>query len=158
MKKKQEEEKLNKIGQKKLGLEGPSDAFLARNSKKVQELTITDFDVFRKKYKLTPDVKIFIVKGGYGTLRKALVERGWFENPDRYSPVFDLKFTIKSDAPSELKDFQITNHFYKNNVITTKVGLSYSLKQLIWWNNVEMDTFFPKCFDLTDGNELEDFK
>jgi hypothetical protein len=32
------------------------------------------------------------------------------------------------------------------------------LKQLIWWNNVEVDSFFPKCYDLTDGNELEDFK
>ena len=46
----------------------------------------------------------------------------------------------------------------KNNVITTKVGLCHSLKNLIWWNNVEVDTFFPKCFDLTDGSELEDFK
>lgn len=51
--------------------------------------------MFRKKYKIGPDVKIFIVVGGYSTLRKALLERGWFENPDRYSPVFDLKFAIK---------------------------------------------------------------
>jgi tubulin monoglycylase TTLL3/8 len=72
--------------------------------------------------------------------------------------VFDFKFAIKSDNPAELKDFQITNHFMKNNVITTKVGLCHSLKHLIWWNNVEVDTFFPKCFDLTDGAELEDFK
>jgi hypothetical protein len=33
--------------------------------------------------------------GGYSTLKKALLERGWFENPDRNSPVFDLKFAIK---------------------------------------------------------------
>jgi len=107
---------------------------------------------------LANDVKIFIVVGGYGTLRKALVERGWFENPDRNSPVFDLKFAIRSDHPEPLKDFQITNHFMKNNVITTKVGLCHSLKSLIWWNNVEVDSFFPKCFDLTDSNELDDFR
>jgi tubulin monoglycylase TTLL3/8 len=119
---------------------------------------ITDFNVFRKKHSLEPDVKIFIVVGGYGTLRKALLERGWYENPDRYSPVFDLKFAIRNDNPIELKEFQITNHFAKNNVITTKVGISYSLKQLLWWTPVDVDAFFPKCFDLTDGNELEDFK
>lgn len=73
---------------------------MARNAAKVvPEATITDFNVFRNKYKLTPDVKIFIVVGGYGTLRRALVERGWFENPDRNSPVFDLKFAIKNDNP-----------------------------------------------------------
>ncbi len=123
------------------------------------EQTITDFEVFRKKYKLTPDIKIFIIKGGYGALRKALMERGgWFENPDKVSPVFDFKFAIRSDNPNDLKDFQMTNHFHKNNVITTKVGLSYSLKQLVWWNTVEVDCFFPRCYDLTDGNETEDFK
>jgi tubulin monoglycylase TTLL3/8 len=131
---------------------------LARNETKKKEETITDFNVFRKKHGITPDIKIFIIRGGYGTLRKALVERGWYENPDKESPVFDFKFAIKSDNPAELKDFQITNHFMKNNVITTKVGLCHSLKNLIWWNNVEVDTFFPKCFDLTDGAELEDFK
>lgn len=125
---------------------------------KKQEATITDWGVFRKKYNLPPDRRVFIVVGGYGTLRKALIERGWFENPDRNSPIFDFKFAIRSDGMNELKDFQIVNHFLKNNVITTKVGLCHSLKQLIWWNNVEVDSFFPKCYDLTDGNELEDFK
>lgn len=52
-------------------------------------------NIFRKRYKLTPEIKIFIVVGGYGSLKKALLDRGWFENPDRYSPVFDLKFAIK---------------------------------------------------------------
>ena len=156
LKKKQEEEKIKENNKKQLS--GPSEEFLARNETKKKEETITDFNVFRKKHGLTPDIKIFIIRGGYGTLRKALVERGWYENPDKESPVFDFKFAIKSDNPAELKDFQITNHFMKNNVITTKVGLCHSLKNLIWWNNVEVDSFFPMCFDLTDGSELEDFK
>lgn len=46
----------------------------------------------------------------------------------------------------------------KNNLITTKVGLTHSLKNLIWWNNVPIDTFFPKSFDLTEMEEFEDFK
>ena len=62
----------------------------------------------------------------------------------------------------ELQDFQMVNHFMKNNLITTKTGLSSSLKQLVWWNTVEVDSFFPKCFDLTDNcgdqSEEQDFK
>ena len=117
--------------------------------------TITDRNAFLKKYKLEPKTKIFIVVGGYSTLKKALKERGWFENPDRNSPVFDLKFAIKQSevCNSEIQDYQIVNHFLKNNLITTKVGLCHSLKNLVWWNNVEIDSFFPKCFDLTEGEE-----
>jgi tubulin monoglycylase TTLL3/8 len=116
--------------------------------------------VFRKKHKLTPETKIFIVVGGYSTLKKALLERGWFENPDRNSPVFDLKFAIKQSevCNNEIQDFQIVNHFLKNNLITTKVGISKSLKNLVWWNEVDINSFFPKCFDLTDGEETDDFK
>ena len=50
------------------------------------------------------------------------------------------------------------NHFLKNNLITTKTGLTHSLKNLIWWSNIEIDSFFPKSFDLTENEELEDFK
>ena len=57
-----------------------------------------------------------------------------------------------------MQDFQIVNHFLKNNLITTKTGLTHSLKNLIWWNTVDIDSFFPKSFDLTEGEELEDFK
>lgn len=75
---------------------GPSEEFLARNDKyKSNGPMITDVNIFRRRYKLDSETKIFIVVGGYGTLKKALLERGWFENPDRYSPVFDLKFAIK---------------------------------------------------------------
>ena len=48
------------------------------------------------------------------------------------------------------------NHFEKNAKITTKVGLSHSLRNLIWFNNVDIDTFFPRCFDASDQAELED--
>jgi len=51
----------------------------------------------------------------------------------------------------------MVNHFGKNNVITTKVGLTQSLKNLIWWNNVDVKTFYPNCFDLTEMEELDDF-
>jgi len=44
----------------------------------------------------------------------------------------------------------MVNHFNKNNVITTKTGLCHSLKNLIWFSNVDIDKFYPRCFDLAD--------
>lgn len=31
------------------------------------------------------------------------------------------------------------------------------MKNLIWFNNVDIDTFFPRCFDLAIQDELDDF-
>jgi tubulin monoglycylase TTLL3/8 len=56
-----------------------------------------------------------------------------------------------------LQDSQIVNHFAKASSITTKVGLTHSLKNLIWFNNIDVDTFYPRCFDLTIAEEAEDF-
>ena len=49
------------------------------------------------------------------------------------------------------------NHFPTATSITTKVGLTHSLKNLIWFNSVDIDTFYPRCYDLAIGEELEDF-
>jgi tubulin monoglycylase TTLL3/8 len=57
----------------------------------------------------------------------------------------------------ELEKWQIINHFYRNNLLTTKVGLQNSLQNLVWWSNIPQDQFFPKCFDLTDFREQDDF-
>ena len=48
------------------------------------------------------------------------------------------------------------NHFSNNNLLTSKVGLAASLKNLTWWTNDTMDSFFPKCFVLSklQGNQL----
>ncbi len=135
--------------------------FLARNEKTKNAVPPTTNEaLFRKRNKLAADTKIFIVVGGYGTLKKALRERGWFENPERSSTIFDLKFAIKASEclTPELKDHQMINHFAKNNVITTKTGLTASLKSLKWWSTVDVDSFYPKCFDLTDMADLEELK
>jgi tubulin monoglycylase TTLL3/8 len=49
------------------------------------------------------------------------------------------------------------NHFNKAAAITTKVGLCHNLKNLIWFNNVDIDNFYPRCFDLAIQEDLEDF-
>lgn len=41
--------------------------------------------------------------------------------------------------------------------MTTKVGLCKNLKNLIWFNNVDIDTFYPKCFDASEQTDFEEF-
>jgi len=112
-----------------------------------------------EKNRVEENTKVFIVKGGYGDVKRALKSRGWVENKDKDSPCFDLKYTLKtSDIDyNHLHTNQIVNHFGKTTSITTKVGLTHSLKNLIWFNNVDVDTFYPRCFDLGLPEETDDF-
>jgi tubulin monoglycylase TTLL3/8 len=59
-------------------------------------LNITDMKEWRKRNKLDDKTKVFIVKGGYGDIKRALKARGWVENKDKSSPCFDLKYTLKT--------------------------------------------------------------
>ena len=81
------------------------------------------------------------------------------ENKDQTSCCFDLKWCLKARDidHSSLLDFQIVNHFPKNTEITTKIGLTHNLKNLIWYNNVDIDLFYPRCYDLNDNSEFNDF-
>jgi len=68
---------------------------------------ITDMKEWKKKNKVDPRTKVFIVKGQkYPPLKEALFERGWVENYEKKSPCFDLKWTVMSSdcAVTDLKD------------------------------------------------------
>ena len=105
---------------------------------------------WKKKHQVDEQTKVFIVSGGYGFLKKALRKRGWVENKDPDSPCFDLKWTLRSKDidHNALKPGQLVNHFPKASAITTKVGLMHNLKNLIWFNNIDIETFYPRCYDL----------
>ena len=61
--------------------------FLERNKQKKKVFSnITDFDMWKKKHRISRKTKVFVCTGGYGTIRKSLTERGWFENKDPKSP------------------------------------------------------------------------
>ena len=123
---------------------------------------VTDLNEWKKKNRLVDGERVFIVTGGYPELKKALRERGWVQNPDSSSPCFDLKYTLQGREVDydHLLEFQMVNHFQKNGVITTKLGLTKSLRNSTWMNDVSQDNFYPKCYDLNDeadnaGFELE---
>jgi tubulin monoglycylase TTLL3/8 len=120
----------------------------------------TDATMWRKRNRLEKKTRIFKMIGNYHSIKKALYERGWVENKDKTSPCFDLLWTLRQrDIDYDnLRDGQIVNHFRYNGVITTKVGLCRNLSKVINFNNVDIDTFFPKWYALKDEGEWEAFE
>lgn len=56
-----------------------------------------------------------------------------------------------------MQDNQLCNHFDKSANITTKVGLCHNLRSLVWFNSVDIDSFYPQCFDVSESADLQDF-
>ena len=103
---------------------------------------IKDIAVWKKRYQIAENSKVFIANGNKEYLKKCLRKRGWVENMDPNSVCFDLKWTLK---PKKHVDFnaitknQLVNHFPKASLsITTKVGLMHNLKKLIWFKSVDI--------------------
>ena len=105
------------------------------------------------------DSKVFIIKGGYSQLKQSLVDRGWVENPDKFSKLFDFKWTTKiNDIDfSNLESQQLVNHFNNNQSLTSKYGLCKTLRCLIGNDGIDTDKFYPRCFDLADLSDFENF-
>jgi tubulin monoglycylase TTLL3/8 len=116
-------------------------------------------DDWKRKNKISPEKKIFICFPGYPDMRNGLLKRGWIENKDRESAFFDLVISLggKDIDYDKLNKHQMINHFQKNSELTRKVCLAKNLKNLVWIKNVNIDTFFPRCYDLTDNIEIESF-
>jgi len=94
----------------------------------------------------------------YPDFAKALLERGWFENPERDSRFFDLQWGLGNDVHHDrLEDHQVVNHFQKCQDLTTKVGLSLNLRQSTWLSGVDSEEFYPRAYDLYDPLERADF-
>jgi tubulin monoglycylase TTLL3/8 len=112
-----------------------------------------------KPRRFDSNAKVFIIIGGYGDLRAALESRGWIENTDPTSKVFNLKWTLKKVDLNflDLMPHQIVNHFEKNTSITTKVGLARNIRNLTWSDPEDVDNFYPRCFDLNDISDFDDF-
>lgn len=57
-----------------------------------------------------------------------------------------------------MQDGQLVNHFQKAGCLTTKVGLSKSLRGLKYIKDTSEDNFFPKCFDLNEEDDYIGFE
>ncbi|XP_071960239.1 tubulin tyrosine ligase 3-like isoform X2 [Antedon mediterranea] len=56
-----------------------------------------------------------------------------------------------------LRKDTIVNHFAKNGSFTTKVGLCTNLRNLHWFDNINPDEFFPRCYKVCSEEEKNAF-
>ena len=94
--------------------------------------------------------KLFIISAPYAPFKQQLLDRGWKENPDFFSPYFDLKYCVrlKDIDYKALHPHQMISHFIGETSLTNKFELSRSLTNLICESNTDIDIFFPRCYDI----------
>ncbi|KAF0700233.1 Aste57867_9242 [Aphanomyces stellatus] len=116
-----------------------------------------DFASWKKRNGLAQDTKVFCLTGWYPVIKDTLEKRGWYHNPDRNSPHFDLKWALKSDDLKNVKlnEDQLVNHFLQNTAITTKVGLLHNLRNITWFLSEDIDSFFPRAYDLNEPSDMQ---
>ncbi|CAK0860068.1 unnamed protein product [Prorocentrum cordatum] len=116
---------------------------------------------FLRKQRLDCSLKLFVFDGPDEHIRQALLREGsgWMENKLPRSAAWNLKWSV-TDCESDYRDLQdgdLFNHFQNNRVLTTKIGLHHSLRQLAVEERVEIDAFFPRCYDLSNAADRDDF-
>ncbi|KAF0732728.1 hypothetical protein Ae201684_010259 [Aphanomyces euteiches] len=138
------------------------EAMVSRLSKlKASEVQLVpeakDFASWKKRNGVAQDTKVFCLTGWYPVIKETLEKRGWFHNPDRNSPYFDLKWALKSDDLKNVKlnEDQLVNHFLQNTAITTKVGLLHNLRNITWFLSEDIDSFFPRAYDLNEPSDMQ---
>lgn len=134
------------------------DRFLGRLRLSRAVAHCTDMAEWKRRNQCHKDAQVFICNGGYPDFRDALLKRGWFQNPDKESRHFDLKWGMANDIEHErLQPHQIVNHFDRCRDLTTKIGLSLNLRNSAWHCGVDSDSFYPRAYDLYDPLERADF-
>jgi tubulin monoglycylase TTLL3/8 len=57
----------------------------------------------------------------------------------------------------KVKHNQAVNHFNNNHHLTSKYGITRRLRTLPLSYSIDIDKFYPKCFDLGDQVDFENF-
>jgi len=128
------------------------------------------------EHTLPLDTKIFVILGHYDDMRQELLRRGgWVEHEfsDNKHNNHDSAAKFKSNAfhylyttkgkdcfrIPNMSEKQHVNHFEGTKALTTKVGLTHNIKNLVWKHSIDIDSFFPQSYDLSDlkGDEMKDF-
>ncbi|XP_031749691.1 tubulin monoglycylase TTLL3 [Xenopus tropicalis] len=129
--------------------------------------------------------KIFTIQGYYPYIRSGLRSRGWLEknfhksqhdyvdDPEglcdltsrllrHQDPNFVWVPTYNSLDSRLLKNDDIIVNHYSKSMFTTKVGLCLNLRNLHWFADADLNSFFPRCYRLGAKEEnqafIEDFR
>jgi len=101
---------------------------------------------------------VFICAGGYPDFTNAMRRRGWFQNEDKDSRFFDVKWAPAAAIDHDnLLTGQVVNHFHGNREITTKVGLTLNLRNCLPMCGADPDAFYPRAYDLYEPGERSEF-
>lgn len=106
------------------------------------------------------ETKVFSITGNFPGIRSALLDRGWVENEDKTSRLWDFKYALwQRDIGElgELDDAQVVNYYARNSELTSKAGLCNNLYSCCTLDRVDVDSFFPRCYDLTSQTQVEHF-
>jgi tubulin monoglycylase TTLL3/8 len=114
------------------------------------------YESWKLSKNIPSEAKVFIIAGTYPDVRKALLQRGWFENLDLESAFFDLKWSRNARIPQNLLDWQLYNHFPRNFELSVKWQLYENLKKSSNSGKNGHLTFFPRSFRL-DNKGTDDF-
>ena len=123
-----------------------------------------DIKKYKKELNLERLPKVFIASKVYQGFREELIQKGWVENPDFMSPIFVLKYCVrlKHIDYCNLLPEQVISHYLGANSLTNKYELSKNIKNLVSFDWVDVDEFFPRCYDLNcffdHSNFIVDFQ
>jgi hypothetical protein len=104
--------------------------------------------------------KIMAVCGGNKTARETLTAHDCQECPegDLDTTNFDVRWTINHGDINfaEVRPSQMCNHFPNSGIeVGSKVGLARNLRSLEWFDKVDMNTFFPRMYNLANPWEMQ---
>jgi len=116
---------------------------------------------FRVRNGLEDSAKIFVFDSTDEHIRQALLaaSQRWVENEVPQSAFWDFKWCA-TDCEADYRNLlegTLYNHFQNNRELTTKVGLLQNLRQLCVNDMVDIDGFFPRCYDMSCASEHKDF-
>lgn len=97
--------------------------------------------------------------------QRGWIEQDWqpkYEKENFKSQCFEFLYTTKSrDAfRMPLAPWQYVNHILGAKALTTKVGLTHMMKNLVWQHELDISNTFPQSFDLSDleSEETKNFR
>mmetsp|Transcript_36388 Transcript_36388/g.57919 ORF Transcript_36388/g.57919 Transcript_36388/m.57919 type:complete len:823 (+) Transcript_36388:101-2569(+) len=115
---------------------------------------------WKRRRGIPTETHIFSITGAFPGIRNALLERGWVENDDRNSSLWEFKYALWQRDIGELGDLddsQVINYFARNSELVSKVGLCNNLYSCCTLDQVDVDSFFPRCYDLTNTSQVDNF-